>query len=43
MYIQCNDVARGASLAPVIPDIFMIYLETSLINKLLEAGVCERH
>ncbi|CAF1469943.1 unnamed protein product [Rotaria sordida] len=41
MYVQHNGVAMGAPLAPVIADIFMTYLETTLMDKLTQLGVCE--
>jgi hypothetical protein len=41
MYVQHNGVAMGAPLAPVMADIFMVYLETTLMDKLIELGVCE--
>ncbi|CAF4709196.1 unnamed protein product, partial [Rotaria sp. Silwood2] len=41
MYVQHNGVAIGAPLAPVIADIFMTHLETTLMDKLTELGVCE--
>ena len=41
MYIQHNGVAMGAPLAPVIADIFMSLLETTLMDKLMDVGVCE--
>jgi hypothetical protein len=41
MYVQHNGVAMGAPLAPVVADIFMAHLETSLMDQLMETGVCE--
>ncbi|CAF1508570.1 unnamed protein product [Adineta steineri] len=41
MYVQHNGVAMGAPLAPVIADIFMSHLEVSLMDRLIESGVCE--
>ncbi|CAF1226316.1 unnamed protein product [Rotaria sordida] len=41
MYVQHNGVAMGAPLAPVIADIFMSHLETTLMDKLTQSGVCE--
>ncbi|CAF4146542.1 unnamed protein product, partial [Rotaria sordida] len=41
MYIQHNGVAMGAPLASVIADIFMTYLEITLMDKLTQLGVCE--
>ena len=43
MYVQHNGVAMGAPLAPVVADIFMAHLETSLMDQLMETGVCEWH
>jgi hypothetical protein len=43
MYVQKNGVAMGAPLAPVVAHIFMAHLETSLMNQLMETGVCEWH
>jgi hypothetical protein len=40
MYVQQNGVLMGAPLAPVVVDIFMAHLETSLMNQLMETGVC---
>ena len=42
-YVQHNGVAMGAPLAPIIADIFMAHLETTLMNNLEQAGVCEWH
>ncbi|CAF2900990.1 unnamed protein product [Rotaria sp. Silwood2] len=39
--IACVGVAMGAPLAPVIADIFMTHLETILMDKLTQLGVCE--
>ncbi|CAF4942844.1 unnamed protein product, partial [Rotaria socialis] len=33
----------GAPLAPIIADIFMAYLETTLMDELISLGVCEWH
>jgi hypothetical protein len=41
MYKQHNGVAMGASLAPIIADIFMSYLEQTLMDQLRQSGVCE--
>ena len=41
MYVQHNGVAMGAPLAPVMADIFMAYLETTLMEDLIKIGVCE--
>lgn len=41
MHIQHNGVAMGAPLAPVMADIFMVNLETTLMDKLHELGVCK--
>lgn len=41
MYIQQDGVAMGAPLAPVMADIFMAYLETTLMDRLIQAGICE--
>ena len=41
MYMQHNDVAMGAPLAPVIADIFMAHAETTLTDELKNIGVCE--
>ncbi|CAF1510868.1 unnamed protein product, partial [Adineta steineri] len=41
MYVQHDGVAMGAPLAPVIADIFMSYLENSLMDDLKKIGVCE--
>jgi hypothetical protein len=43
MYTQHNGVAMGAPLAPVVADIFMAHMETSLMDQLMEIGVCEWH
>jgi hypothetical protein len=43
MYVQHNGVAMGASLAPVIADIFMAHMETTLMDELKRIGVCEWH
>jgi hypothetical protein len=43
MYVQHNGVAMGAPLAPVVADIFMAHMETSLMDQLMEIGVCEWH
>ena len=42
-YVQHNGVAMGAPLAPVMADIFMVHLETSLMDDLKRIGVCEWH
>ena len=42
-YVQHNGVAMGAPLAPVVADIFMAHMETSLMDQLMESGVCEWH
>ncbi|CAF2496372.1 unnamed protein product [Rotaria sp. Silwood2] len=41
MNVQHNGVAMGAPLASVIADIFMTHLETTLMDKLTQLGVCE--
>ena len=41
MYVQHNGVAMGAPLAPVMADIFMVHLETTLMDSLMQQGVCE--
>jgi len=41
MYVQHNGVAMGAPLAPVMADIFMVHLETTLMDRLIQQGVCE--
>jgi hypothetical protein len=41
MYIQHNGVAMGAPLAPIIADIFMSHLEETLMDRLVQSGVCE--
>jgi hypothetical protein len=43
MYVQHDGVAMGAPLAPVIADIFMLHMETTLLDRLMEIGVCEWH
>ncbi|CAF3224949.1 unnamed protein product [Rotaria socialis] len=43
LYIQHSGVAMGAPLAPTIADVFMTNLETTLMDKLINAGVCEWH
>lgn len=43
MYVQHEGVSMGAPLAPVIADIFMVHLETTLMDKLMQAGVYEWH
>ena len=43
MYVQHNGVAMGAPLAPVMADIFMAHLETTLMDELKSVGVCEWH
>ncbi|CAM2717854.1 unnamed protein product [Rotaria socialis] len=42
-YVQHDGVAMGAPLAPIIADIFMAYLETTLMDELISLGVCEWH
>ena len=42
-YAQHNGVTMGAPLAPIIADIFMAHLETTLMNQLEQVGVCEWH
>ena len=42
-FVQHNGVAMGAPLAPVIADIFMTHLKTSLMGHLEQIGVCEWH
>lgn len=41
IYVQHNGVAMGAPLAPIIADIFMTHLETSLMDQLEQIGVSE--
>ena len=43
IYKQHNGVAMGAPLAPVVADIFMAHMETSLMDELMKIGVCEWH
>jgi hypothetical protein len=43
MYVQHNGVAMGAPIAPIISDIFMSHLETTLMEKLKENGIYEWH
>jgi hypothetical protein len=43
VYVQHNGVAMGAQLAPVVADIFMAHLETSLMDQLMATGVCTWH
>ena len=43
MYKQHNGVPMGAPLAPVVADIFMAHLKTSLTIRLMKIGVCEWH
>jgi hypothetical protein len=43
MYVQHNGVAMGAPLAPVMADIFMAHMETTLMDELKRIGVCEWH
>ncbi|CAF3354938.1 unnamed protein product, partial [Rotaria socialis] len=38
-----NGVAMGAPLAPIIADVFMTNLETTLMDDLINAGVSEWH
>jgi Reverse transcriptase (RNA-dependent DNA polymerase) len=42
-FVQHNGVAMGAPLAPVIADICMAHMETSLMEQLEQIGVCEWH
>ncbi|CAF4065717.1 unnamed protein product [Rotaria sp. Silwood1] len=39
--IQHNGVGMGAPLAPIIAEVFMANLETTLMNQLNDVGVCE--
>ena len=41
MYVQHNGVAIGAPLAPILADIFMSHLEDTLMDRLVNSGVCE--
>ena len=41
VYVQHNDVAMGAPLAPIIADISMAPLEASLMDELSRFGVCK--
>ncbi|CAF1610357.1 unnamed protein product, partial [Rotaria magnacalcarata] len=43
IYVQHDGVAMGAPLAPIIADISMAYLETTLMDELISLGVCEWH
>ena len=43
MYVQHDGVAMGAPLAPVIADIFMTHLETTLMEQLKKDGIIEWH
>ena len=43
IYVQHNGVAMGAPLAPIIADIFMAELETTLMDRLEQKGVREWH
>ena len=43
MYKQYNGEDMGAPLAPVVADIFMAHLKTTLTDQLMETGVCEWH
>ena len=42
-FVQHNGVAMGAPLAPVIADIFMAHMETSLMERLEQIGIYESH
>jgi hypothetical protein len=42
-YIQHNCVAMGATLASVLADIFIIHMEISLMDQLMEIGSFEWH
>jgi hypothetical protein len=41
MYIQHNSVALDAPLVPVTVHIFMAHMETTLMDRLMDIGVCE--
>ena len=43
MYVQHNGVAMRAHLAPIIADVFMAELETTLMDRLEQKGVREWH
>jgi hypothetical protein len=43
MYVQHNDIPMGALLALVIAHIFMAHMDTTLLDRLLDIGVCEWH
>jgi hypothetical protein len=43
MCIQHDGAPMGAPLASVIADIFMVHMETSLMDQLMETWVCEWH
>jgi hypothetical protein len=43
IYAQHNGVAMGALLAPIIADVFMAELETTLMDRLEQKGAREWH
>jgi hypothetical protein len=43
IHIQHNGMVMGAPLAPVVADIFMVHMETSLMDQLMKIGVCDWH
>ena len=43
IFVQHNGVAMGAPLAPIIADVFMAELETTLMDRLEQKGVREWH
>jgi hypothetical protein len=40
MYVQHDGVAMVAPVPPVIADVFMVHMETTLFNRLIEMCVC---
>jgi hypothetical protein len=43
IYVQHNDMAMSAPPAPIVANIFIAPLETSLMDQLMETVVCEWH
>jgi hypothetical protein len=43
MHVQHNGLVMCASLAPIIADIFMAHMETTLMDRLMNIGGCEWH
>jgi hypothetical protein len=41
MHVQHYGVVMDAPLAPVVADIFMAHMETTLMERLMKSGVCE--